>query len=58
MAMYIQYFCTKLFSGAGAIGSPCGVSGGGVRRTGLSSRQHKAEMHTDKECTAVVDEVM
>lgn len=33
--MYIQYFCKKLFSGAGATSSPSAVSGGGVRNSGL-----------------------
>lgn len=37
--MYIQYFCKKLFSGAGAIGSPSTVSGGGVRNSGLAAYQ-------------------
>lgn len=35
--MYIQYFCTKLFSGTGFIGSPSGVSGGGTRSSGLET---------------------
>ena len=39
MTMYIQYFCKKVFSGAGAIGSPSAVNGGGVRNSGLVTRQ-------------------
>jgi hypothetical protein len=39
--MYIQYFCTKLFSGTGVIGSPSGVSGGGTRSSGLEIESDK-----------------
>lgn len=54
MTMYIQYFCKKFFSGAGASSSPSAVSGGGVRNSGLAAHQ-KESIYIGEARAEVVD---